>query len=297
MVELFLKANEVSNYKNVDLHSHSLISDGTLSPSDVALRAYTHGVDLWALTDHDEVSGQDEARKTALSLGMSYLCGVEISVNFINRSIHILGLGIDPNNQKLADGLQEIRDGRDVRAREIGISLAQIGIEGAYEGACKFASNPELISRTHFARFLVDSGHCSSISEVFNKYLVKGKPGFVEHRWASLSDALLWIKSAGGLAVIAHPARYRFTSNEERSLLSQFVALGGKGIEVICGSHSPHEYPKYLAIAKEFGLASSRGSDFHSIGDAPHTELGALPSLPSDTLTIWSLLQERIYEN
>ena len=157
--------------------------------------------------------------------------------------------------------------------------LAEVGIHGAYEGALKYVGNPELISRTHFARFLVESGVCRDTNEVFRHYLTEGKPGFVPHRWAWLGDAVRWITEAGGMAVIAHPARYKFTPTEEYALFTEFKAHGGRGVEVVTGSHSAAEYVRYAEMALEFGLLASRGSDFHTPGES-HTDLGALPACP-----------------
>ena len=193
----------------------------------------------------------------------------------------------------MLQGLHNTRGGREQRAREMSDSLDKAGIHGAYEGALKFVGNPELISRTHFARFLVESGVCRETNEVFRKYLTEGKPGYVPHRWATLQNAVSWITQAQGIAVIAHPGRYNFTPNEEYALFTDFKAHGGQGVEVVTGSHTKAEYLKYAETAKEFGLAASRGSDFHS-PDESHTDLGALPFLPGDLTPVWELLADRI---
>ena len=278
---------------NADLHCHSTVSDGTLTPEAVASRAKANGVGLWALTDHDEVAGQSRARAAAAALGLPWLSGVEISVTFAAITVHIVGLGFEADNAALKAGLEATRGGREARAREMAASLAKVGIQGSFEGALKYVSNPELISRTHFARFLVESGVCKDTSEVFRKYLTEGKPGFVPHRWATLKDAVTWITQAGGLAVIAHPARYKFTPNEEFALFTEFKGHGGRGVEVVTGSHSAAEYITYANTAKEFDLAASRGSDFHS-PDESHTELGTLPLLSSSLTPVWELLGSRI---
>ena len=283
----------MTTYLNADLHCHSVVSDGTLAPEDLAARARANGVELWALTDHDEISGQHRAAAAARSQGMAYLTGTEISVSFANTTVHIVGLGFDADNPQLAQGLATTRGGRGGRAREMAAQLAQVGIHGAYEGALQFVSNPELVSRTHFARFLVETRVCRDTAEVFRKYLVEGKPGYVPHRWAALGDAVRWITDAGGVAVIAHPARYKLTANEEYALFSEFKAHGGQGVEVVTGSHSAAEYVTYGAMAHEFGLAASRGSDFHS-PDESHTDLGALPLLPGTLTPVWELLAERV---
>ena len=281
------------NTLNADLHCHSVISDGTLTPEELAGRAKAQGVELWALTDHDEIGGQTRAAAAAAACGLDYLTGVEISVTFLHQTVHIVGLGFDANNAQLAQGLQQTRGGRSQRAREMASDLARVGIQGAFEGALKYAGNPDLISRTHFARFLVETGVCKDTYEVFRKYLTEGKPGYVEHRWASLKEAVHWITQAGGLAVIAHPARYKFSANEEMALFTEFKGHGGRGVEVVTGSHSVAESVSYTASALEFGLAASRGSDFHSPAES-RTELGALPMLPGELTPVWTLLADRI---
>ncbi len=278
---------------NADLHCHSVVSDGTLTPEALAERAAANGVELWALTDHDEIGGQHRAALAAKANRIRYLTGTEISVTFANQTVHIIGLGFDPDDAEMLQGLHKTRGGRQERALEMADSLAKVGIKGAYEGALKFVGNPELIGRTHFARFLVESGVCKETNEVFRKYLTEGKPGYVPHRWASLRDAVQWITNAKGMAIIAHPARYKFTPNEEYALFSEFKTHGGQGVEVVTGSHSAAEYVKYAEMAKEFGLAASRGSDFHS-PDESHTDLGTLPFLPGGLTPVWELLADRI---
>ena len=248
---------------NADLHCHSVVSDGTLTPEDLAQRAYANGVRLWSLTDHDELGGQARARAAAQAIGMEYVGGVEISVTWMGQTIHIVGLGIDPTNSALSEGLRQTRDGRGKRAQQIADALAQVGIDGAYEGALHFAGNHDLISRTHFARFLVERGVCRNTETVFQNYLVEGKPGFVPHQWANLEDTVAWIKQAGGVAVIAHPGRYDFTATQMDQLYERFKDFGGMGIEVITGSHTPDQYQTYGKIAEKYGFMASRGSDFH----------------------------------
>lgn len=281
------------NILNADLHCHSVVSDGTLTPEALAERAKANGVELWALTDHDEIGGQQRAAAAAKAQGMRYLTGTEVSVTFAGQTVHIVGLGFDAGNPEIMQGLRNTRGGREQRAMEMSDSLAKVGIKGAYEGALKFVGNPELISRTHFARFLVESGVCRETNEVFRKYLTEGKPGYVPHRWATLRDAVTWITQAQGVAVIAHPGRYKFTPNEEYALFTEFKSHGGRGVEVVTGSHTPQEYLKYAETAKEFGLAASRGSDFHS-PDESHTDLGTLPFLPGELTPVWELLADRI---
>ncbi|AOK53171.1 PHP domain-containing protein [Burkholderia stagnalis] len=271
---------------NADLHCHSNVSDGLLSPVDVARRAHAGGVTLWALTDHDEVGGQAAARSEAEALGMRYLSGVEISVTWASRTVHIVGLNIDPTNPALVDGLYRTRHGRAARARAIAAQLETLGIPGAYDGALKYVSNPDLISRTHFARFLVESGHAASTADVFDRLLGDGKPGFVPHRWATLSDAVQWIRGAGGEAVVAHPGRYRYTPVEFDAFFGEFIDLGGRAIEVVTGSHTPDQYREYADVARRFGFEASCGSDFHAPGEG-RIELGSLPPLPSDLKPVW----------
>jgi 3',5'-nucleoside bisphosphate phosphatase len=281
------------NILNADLHCHSVISDGTLQPEALAARAKANGVELWALTDHDEIDGQKRALDAAMHVGLPYLTGTEISVTFAGLTVHIVGLGFDANSPVLQAGLESTRSGRDLRAREMGDGLAKVGIKGAYEGALRYVSNPSLISRTHFARFLVDNGVCSDTHEVFRKFLVEGRPGFVPHRWAALGDAVHWITAAGGMAVIAHPGRYKFTANEEYALFTEFMGHGGKGVEVVTGSHSSADFVRYTETALEFGLMASRGSDFHSPSES-RIDLGTLPVLPGKLTPVWEALADRI---
>jgi hypothetical protein len=283
-----------SSILNADLHCHSVVSDGTLTPEQLAVRAKANGVELWALTDHDEVGGQDRAMAAAQANGMKYLTGVEISITFANKTVHIVGLGFDAHDEQLKKGLYQTRGGRGERAKEMSDGLAKVGIHGAYEGALKYAGNHELISRTHFARFLVETGACQDTNEVFRRFLTEGNPGFVPHRWASLKDAVQWIVQAKGMAVIAHPARYGFTPNEEFALFTEFKNHGGQGVEVVTGSHTPAEYVTYADMAKEFDLFASRGSDFHS-PDESRIDLGTLPWLPGQLAPVWEALADRIH--
>ena len=270
------------------------MSDGTLEPEALAARAHANGVQLWALTDHDEVGGQHRARRAALALGLPYLTGTEISVTFVDVTVHIVGLGFDADDAALQAGLAATRGGRRERAMEMSDGLAKVGITGAFEGALQYVGNAELISRTHFARHLVETHVCRDTHEVFRKYLVEGKPGFVPHRWATLRNAVGWITGAGGTAVIAHPARYKFTANEEYALFSEFKAHGGRGVEVVTGSHSSADALRYADTAIEFDLLASRGSDFHSPGES-HMDLGALPALPERLTPVWTALEARIH--
>ena len=281
------------NILNADLHCHSVISDGTLTPEALAARAHANGVELWALTDHDEIGGQTRAATAAKALGMGYLSGTEISVSFAGRTVHIVGLGFDIHSPGLQNGLQSTRGGRHDRAKDMAAGLAKVGIHGSFEGALTYAGNPDLISRTHFARFLVETGVCKDTHEVFRRFLTEGKPGFVPHRWAALGDAIRWIRDSQGVAVIAHPARYGFSPTEEYALFTEFKNHGGQAVEVVTGSHSAQEAIVYADMAREFDLAASRGSDFHS-PDESHTDLGSLPWLPGNLTPVWELLADRI---
>jgi predicted metal-dependent phosphoesterase TrpH len=275
---------------NADLHSHSTASDGTLAAALLAARAKANGVELWALTDHDELSGLPAARAAAAAAGLAFVDGIEVSVTFAGLTVHIVGLGIDPANEDLVAGIAEVRAGREGRARQMGDGLAAVGIHGAYEGAIALAPNPTLVSRTHFGRFLINTGVAPDMHAVFRRYLTEGKPGYVEHRWARLGDAVRWIRAAGGIAVIAHPGRYKFTPTEEFALFSEFVAHGGEAVEVVTGSHHAGDVLKYTEMALEFGLLASRGSDFHDPAES-RLDLGLVPgqlALSPRLTPVWS---------
>jgi hypothetical protein len=271
---------------NADLHCHSVVSDGTLLPVELAQRALEGGVEMWSLTDHDEVGGQEAAEQAALALGIRYVPGVEISVTWADDTVHIVGLQIDYRNQTLLNGLTAVRQGRELRAREMGQLLAKEGIPGTFEGALRYVGNPDLISRTHFARYLVEIGLCADIRDVFHRYLVPGKPGYVPHRWAKLTEAIAWIKAAGGIAVLAHPGRYKISELMLHTLIEEFVAAGGEGIEVVTGSHTVAQYKQFAQLAMHYDLLASRGSDFHGPKESRVT-LGTLPPLPDGCIPIW----------
>ncbi len=271
---------------NADLHSHSTVSDGLLRPAEVAARASANGVQVWALTDHDEVSGIAEAREAAAALGMQHIPGVEISITWAGVTVHIVGLRIDETNDDLVTGLATTRSGRERRAREMAQQLADAGIPDAFEGALKFVGNPDLISRTHFARYIVELGIQDDIGGVFRNYLTQGKPGYVPHRWATLKEAVGWIRGAGGIAIVAHPGRYGFTDVQLDGLLNEFKQLGGVGVEVVTGSHTVDEYDQFAKVARNYGLLASRGSDFHAPGESS-VDLGKLPPLPATVVPVW----------
>ncbi len=269
-----------------DLHCHSTYSDGLLAPAAVVARAAARGVDVLALTDHDETSGLAEAAQAALESGITLIRGSELSVSWEGITIHVIALGIDPDNATLADGLATIRSGRVARARRMADALAEAGIGGAYEGAMKYVTSERLISRMHFARFLVETGRVNSVKDVFNRYLVQGKPGYVPHAWATLSQALGWIRAAGGQPVLAHPGRYRVTRTAMRRLLSEFQDAGGAGIEVLSSSHTPAQYAEFATLARVYGLRASSGSDYHGPGEST-VDLGDMPDLPAGVVPIW----------
>jgi predicted metal-dependent phosphoesterase TrpH len=270
----------------VDLHCHSNVSDGVLAPAAVAAYARKGGVDVWALTDHDEIRGTKAARDAASALGMRFVPGVEISVTWGGETVHVVGLQVNEDEPALVQGLAATRAGRDARGREIAAQLERAGIPHAYEGALKYVGNPDLLSRTHFARYLVETGACGTTSEVFRKYLTEGKPGYVPHRWASLAEAVGWIRKAGGVPVIAHPGRYRFSPVAEGAMFDEFKQLGGKAIEVVTGSHTPDQYETYAEAARRYGFLASRGTDFHAPGES-RVEFDKLPPLPAGVTPVW----------
>jgi predicted metal-dependent phosphoesterase TrpH len=272
---------------DADLHSHSTVSDGLLTPREVVKRAAEHGVELYSLTDHDEVSGLAEADSAARDVGMPFVHGVEVSVTWASTTIHVVGLGIDPDDRSLQLALARVRSGRTERAQQMAEGLAAAGIDDAYEGALRFVRNPELISRTHFARHLVESGYCRDVREVFKRYLVDGKPGYVPHEWAHLDEAVKWIASAGGVAVLAHPGRYRIGELKLHELVKEFKEAGGTALEVVTSNHTPDQMRKFARMADEMELEASRGSDFHGPGEAENVELGHVPPLPPGLTPVW----------
>ena len=278
--------SSVDGALNADLHCHSTISDGTLEPVDLARRAHANGVQLWALTDHDELGGLAAAAAAAAEIGLPFVAGVEISVSWRHETLHIVGLRIDPHDPTLCGGLGTTRAGRTRRARAMAAQLAEVGIPDAFEGALNYVGNPDLIGRTHFARYIVEINRCDDVHEVFSKFLVAGKPGYVPMQWASLEEALGWIHAAGGVAVIAHPGRYKLNEGELCELFAEFKALGGAAIEVVTGSHSADQYRRFASYAKEFGFLASRGSDFHGPGES-RFDLGGIPPLPDSVVPVW----------
>jgi 3',5'-nucleoside bisphosphate phosphatase len=180
-----------------------------------------------------------------------------------------------------------VRSGRDARARRIADALGRAGIANAFDGALGYVTSERLISRTHFARYLVESGHARDMKDAFKRFLTSGRPGYVPHAWASLSEVVAWIHGAGGQAVIAHPGRYRLTPSQLRALFAEFRDLRGDALEVVSPSHTPAQYDEFAALARAFGLKVSRGSDFHGPGES-RLDLGDLPPLPAGTDPVWS---------
>lgn len=269
-----------------DLHSHSTRSDGLLAPAELVARAAERGVRALALTDHDEVSGLQEANAHAGQVGIAFINGVEISVTWNGETLHVVGLHIDPENAELAAGLDHIRSGRQRRAECIASELEQAGIDGSLAGARSYAANPDLVSRTHFARFLVERGHARDVQTVFRKYLAAGKPGYVPHQWASLELAVHWIRASGGIPVLAHPGRYKLDNTQREAMLANFAELGGTAIEVVTGSHTADQFVTWARYAQRFGLLASAGSDFHGPGET-RRDLGELPELPAGCTPVW----------
>ncbi len=269
-----------------DLHCHSTHSDGLLKPAAVVARAAAQGVDILALTDHDEVSGLAEARAAAVDAGIELVCGAELSVSWEDVTIHVVALGIDPVNPALTEGLDSIRIGRSTRAQRIGEALAAVGINGAYEGAMKYVTSERLVSRTHFARYLVEAGYARETKDVFRRYLTQGNPGYVVHPWATLAQAVAWIHAAGGQAVIAHPGRYKIDAPAMRRLLTEFREIGGDAIEVLTPSHTPAQYTEFATYSRVFELRASCGSDWHAPGES-WMDFGDLPDMPAGVVPVW----------
>ena len=273
---------------NADLHCHSTASDGLLTPAEVVRLASTRGVNLVSLTDHDETCGLVEAASAAAESGIEFVSGVEVSATWKSRTIHIVGLGFDTANRVFAEGLARLRASRERRARCMADELARIGIEGSFEGASAYASPGGLLSRSHFARFLVERNYARDVKSVFQHYLASGKPGYVAHEWASLEQAVRWIRDSNGIAVLAHPGRYRLSDAEMEILLGEFRALGGQALELVTGTHTRHEYRRFARLARRFGFAASRGSDYHGPGES-RSEPGVLAALPGDVTPVWKL--------
>lgn len=276
----------------IDLHSHSTVSDGTLAPAQLVAHAAALGVRVLALTDHDDMSGLAEAQEAAQQHGLALVNGVEVSATWNGATVHVVGLKVNPGYAPLVEGLASIRQGRYRRAESIAAGLEQAGIPGGLEGARRYAGR-DIISRTHFARFLVERGYVKDIATVFKKYLTRGKPGYVEHRWASLEEAVGWVTGSGGVAVLAHPGRYGLGRVNLLRLLTEFRELGGCAIEVISGSHAPWQHRQFAQFAQQFGLLASVGSDYHGPGHNT-IEMGRLPELHSGCVPVWQEWEEAV---
>ncbi|MBU6468663.1 MAG: PHP domain-containing protein [Betaproteobacteria bacterium] len=274
--------------ENIDLHNHSRVSDGLLSPTELVRLAASNGVTTLSLTDHDDIEGLAEAKAAADEAGIRFINGVEISVTWGSHTIHVVGLNIDPQQSKLVQGLHQIRQGRLARAKLIGDELAKVGISGAFEGALRFAQNPNIIARPHFARYIVEQGHAKNVGQVFKRFLIKGKPGYVRHRWAELSDALSWIRAANGIPVLAHPGRYEMGKAQMETLIDEFMDHGGQALEVVTSNHNKEEVEIFAQHARKRNLMASRGSDFHGPGES-FCEPGKLPELPYGCRPVWQM--------
>lgn len=258
-----------------------------MKPAEVVHRAHRNGVEALALTDHDILDGLTEAADEAARLGLRFVPGVEVSITWAGETVHVVGLGIDPSDRRLLEGLAGNRHGRDRRAREMAAALEKAGVPNAYQGAMAYVGNPELVSRIHFARHLIAQGICRDTREVFANWLVEGRPGHVPQRWASLQQAIDWIRGAGGQAVLAHPARYRFDEAGLWALAEAFVQAGGQGIEVVSGSHTEDDVRRFARWSRRLSLRASRASDFHDPQES-RFDLGRIPPLPGDVEPIWS---------
>jgi predicted metal-dependent phosphoesterase TrpH len=273
--------------ENFDLHNHSTFSDGLLSPTQLIELATRTGVDAIALTDHDNTDGLAEAAEAAQRGGIELVPGVEISVSWGDTTLHVVGLNIDPSARVLVEGLESIRAGRLARAKRIGGALEKVGFTGTFDAALALAQSERLLSRTHFARHLVQRGAVKDIQAAFDKYLATGKPAYVSHRWAALEDAVKWIRGSGGTAVLAHPGRYDLKPMMRHEMLKEFKAFGGTAIEVVTGSHRPEQYAMWQRVALEHGFLASRGADYHGPGESP-CEPGRLPALHASLTPVWS---------
>ncbi len=272
--------------KVYDLHCHSTASDGTLTPQKLIQHAAEQGVDVLALTDHDTVAGLDEARQEADRQGIELINGLELSVTWKRQSLHIVALGVDVSYQPLLEGLKKIQDFRQWRGEEIARRLyKKANIPDALEGASEYAQG-KLLSRTHFARFLVEKGYVKGMQDAFTRYLKRGKSGYVSSEWTDFEQGLKWIQEAGGQAVVAHPARYEMTGTKLRTMLGEFKECGGVAMEVVSGSHSKNDYYVMADLAKRFELLASAGSDYHG-PENPWIELGRLPPIPEGCTPIW----------
>jgi predicted metal-dependent phosphoesterase TrpH len=268
-----------------DLHTHTTESDGKYTPDELITQADIAGIDVLAITDHDTTTGLAKAYQATLNKNISLIPGVELSVCWGNRSFHIVGLKINPENNLLGDNLAEHKQQRELRAIKIGEQLDKCGIPYAYDGAKQLASD-EAITRNHFARFLVNHGYAKNINDVFKRYMVKNKPGYVKTHWINMEDGINLINQSGGTAVLAHPLRYNLTGTWIRKLLTTFKQAGGLSIEIVTGNSTPNEVRIAADYARHFKLSGSVGSDFHG-HENNGIHLGSLNKLPRDIAPVW----------
>ncbi|MGR9051935.1 MAG: PHP domain-containing protein [Gammaproteobacteria bacterium] len=278
------------NNEHYDLHCHSTASDGALTPTALVERANSLGVTSLALTDHDTTAGLAEARKATRAIGITLIPGIELSASWNEQCVHIVGLGIDPENPALKNGCVKIHDVRIERAERMSHKLEKKRIYGAFDAVVN-AAGEGMITRTHFADFLVSHQHVSTQQEAFDRFLGRGKPAYVATEWTELEQAVAWITGAGGVAVLAHPLRYQFTATRLRKLLTNFKDVGGQGIEVVCGRNDPEDIRISAGYARQFALAGSVGSDFHN-PEYEWIELGRLSPLPESVTPVWQLFPE-----
>lgn len=274
-----------------DFHLHSNHSDGAYAPPDLVARIQQAGVTVFALTDHDTVAGCVATQRLAKERGLGFVSGVEISVSWQGRTIHVIGLGIALDHMALLRGLERLSGVREARAREMGERLEKCGIQNAHDQALALAGGG-MITRTHFARMLVARGYALDVRDVFRRYLVPGKPGYVSVQWAEMQEAVDWILGSGGIPVLAHPMRYPLTGSWLRRLGNEFKEMGGQAVEVLSGQCSPGDVQSSAALARRLGLMASAGSDFHG-PDENWPKLGRLPAMPEGLDTVWSVLRSR----
>ena len=260
---------------NIDLHTHSYYSDGVLSPKEITNKAVNAECQFISLTDHDSLEGLAEAEKSANEFNINFIKGVEISAKHGPYSIHIVGLGINDNNKTLIHGLQQNNQFRINRAKMIGKGLQKVGIENAYKKA-RSLSKTKYITRTHFAQMIILEGICQNIPSVFKKYMTGSKPGAVKVDWASSVEVINWIHQSGGLAILAHPLRYKLTLNKIKKLVYELKEIGLDGIEIVNSFSSLDDIAKSKKIADEYELLYSCGSDFHGWPNQS-IELGKIP--------------------
>lgn len=281
-----------------DLHTHSLCSDGALSPQDLVRLAHQQGVDVLALTDHDTVTGVHNAVEEVKKINqvddqaIHLVSGIEMSAQWMGRNIHIVGLCLDLSSPILQQAVEQQRQARHERAHEIAHRLEKKGIENAWAGAAQYAQDDH-IGRPHFAQYLVDVGAVSSINQAFQKYLGSGKIGDVKQLWPSVEEVVKWINTAGGIAVVAHPNKYDLTRTKLYELLETFKNAGGQGIEIISGVQNNNITDKLVRAALDFSFAVSCGSDFHSDAWQMVGKMSPMPTPPlsGNYQTVWELPQ------